>query len=645
MAVLRPDQSQLTFMAETSAGADADEMNASTTDNATVFASDGPTQYNPGDRKIRVNDHGEGAIKVGDFIIIGKTGSITGPLDADTKSVWHREIRRVEHIDTDATGTKGWFHLDRPLAYTHHVNSASSGSDVACPIARVTTMTELYVNKHLRFAPGVYDTVDTPDPVMSIEPRYFLGTAANRNFTSVYAGQRTFTGALNGIILLNGWPLRWGIGREIPLPRQVTAFTNDTLSAASFLGDTFIKFAGDVSATSALAVGDYVIFENNTGGYQLSVAEDHKVEINQVKTLYTGSTQDAWAEFEHPMKYAHPSGTDARKVVAASGITHYIVENNDLPSLSMHISMKDSGNTVNSGTDFDRRWLGGKVGAMSIIAEEGGLLSVSWDSIIFKDMIHNQSRQVGTDRYPATQAIVTSSAGSTVPDMPGYAIMNTYDTGDVVLPTTEPYYFSGGTITMNGTEFARVRSFTISINNNEDPRYYISSRYGDHKGPSEIREQRREYSIACTVALPDTQAQQYNTDMDAATSLFKELLLEGRYGATSGHQGFAISLKFVRGTFADSGSRIWEDAIYIHIPGIDQTSTQRLEGSEGTPAGTLFVPGDNISQATSGAVNRGGAFIRTAPHTITSEAPFQVALDMVFRNMTIVVRDQEPYYP
>ena len=49
MAVLRPDQSQLTFLAETAAGADADEMNASAVDNATVFASDGPTQYNPGD--------------------------------------------------------------------------------------------------------------------------------------------------------------------------------------------------------------------------------------------------------------------------------------------------------------------------------------------------------------------------------------------------------------------------------------------------------------------------------------------------------------------------------------------------------------------------------------------------------------------
>jgi len=89
MAVLRPDQSQLTFMAETSSGADSDEMNASATDNATVFASDGPTQYNPGDQKIRVNDHGEGAIKVGDFIVIGNLIRTLNQYGTEKSVVWN----------------------------------------------------------------------------------------------------------------------------------------------------------------------------------------------------------------------------------------------------------------------------------------------------------------------------------------------------------------------------------------------------------------------------------------------------------------------------------------------------------------------------------------------------------------------------
>ena len=663
MAVLRPDQAQLTFFAETSPGADSDQMNPVGVDEATTLAvtgSGGLDIYPAGTTKIRVTD--VGAIKVGDFIVIGRTGTISAPIDLATRSIWHREIRRVEHIVPDSSGDLGWLHLDRPLSYPHYLTDApSSGTALLNAVGRViSSVTTANETKHIRFVPGVYDTVDTPDPVMAIEPRYFLGTASKRNFSSVYTGQHTYQGALNGIVLLNGWPLRWGIGREIPIPRTTSTFSFDQLGANSNVGDTYIKFNGAVQgATTNLAVGDYIVIgyaadgSGNAAGYQASAAATQIVEINQVKRVNAAVASNQWVELEHPLKYAHISdlssqavGTQIRKVTPSGGITHYIVEDNDLSSISMHLAMKDSAETIG----FHRRWLGGKVGAMSIIAEEGGLLTVNWDSLMFKDMIHNQSKSLGANRYSATEAVTEGgginegSAIGNIPDMPGYALMNTYNTADIVLPTTEPYYFSGGTIKFKGTEFARVRSFAIAINNNEDPRYYISSRYGSHKGPSEIREQRREYSITCTVALPDTQALGYSTNLDSATSLFNELLLEGRYTEAGGHEGFDIELKFVRGTFTDPGGTTWEDAMWIHVPGIDMSSTNELQGSDGD-SGTLYVPGSNISQAVSGAVNRGGAFIRTAPHTITTEAPFQVALDMIARNMTIVVRDQEPYYP
>jgi hypothetical protein len=184
----------------------------------------------------------------------------------------------------------------------------------------------------------------------------------------------------------------------------------------------------------------------------------------------------------------------------------------------------------------------------------------------------------------------------------------------------------------------------ISINNNEDARYYIGQRHGNHKGPSEIREQRREYSMTCTLALPDTGSNSA-LGIDKATSLFKELLLEGRYAANGGHKGFNISLKFVRGSFADSTDVTWEDAIWIDIPGIDKGNlTNTLAGGDGSEDGNAVYPG-SLSKTLSGTVNGGGAFIRSAPHTITTDAPLQVAVDMIFRSMTIVVRDQEPYYP
>ena len=131
-----------------------------------------------------------------------------------------------------------------------------------------------------------------------------------------------------------------------------------------------------------------------------------------------------------------------------------------------------------------------------------------------------------------------------------------------------------------------------------------------------------------------------------AESLFKELLLEGRYTANGGHEGFGINLKFVRGTFDDNGGTVQEDALWIDIPGLDRTSTVDFAGQAGTLNSTDITPGSStISKTRSGNVNSGGAFIRSAPHTISTEAPLQVALDMVFRNLTITVRDNEPYYP
>ena len=40
-----------------------------------------------------------------------------------------------------------------------------------------------------------------------------------------------------------------------------------------------------------------------------------------------------------------------------------------------------------------------------------------------------------------------------------------------------------------------------------------------------------------------------------------------------------------------------------------------------------------------------GAIIRTAPHNITADNPFQVEADILFRSMKIDIQDAEHYYP
>ena len=186
-------------------------------------------------------------------------------------------------------------------------------------------------------------------------------------------------------------------------------------------------------------------------------------------------------------------------------------------------------------------------------------------------------------------------------------------TSDANLPTTEPYYFSQGQVKFMGQEFARVRNFNLSISNGEESRYYISPRYGRHRGPTEIREGRRSYGLSCTLALPDSAASASGISRDSATEFFKQLLMEGNYG--SGMEGFNIELTFTRGT---------NDSIQILIPS-DYTS-----GDETTGAATGL--GEN------------GAFLTSAPHPISGEPILQVGAEFSCRNLKIVVTDTEKVY-
>ena len=180
--------------------------------------------------------------------------------------------------------------------------------------------------------------------------------------------------------------------------------------------------------------------------------------------------------------------------------------------------------------------------------------------------------------------------------------MKTIDTDDVNFSTAEPYYFSHGEVSMFGQTIARIRSFTINISNGEEPRYYIKRQHGRHRGPTEIREGRREYSMSATLALPDAGVAATST----TRTLFSELLLEGDYG--SGKAGFDVSVTFTRGT---------NDSITITIP----------ESTAGTGG------------------NNQGAFIRTAPHNISGDNVLEVEADILFRNLKIDVSDSQHYYP
>ena len=563
MAIYRSDQAVVTFGAEAALGGYPEAVTSATqTADTAVLSAD----LEAGSLVATVD--GFSGLAVGNMVRIGSPNASTGAQTALVES----EVRRIVAI-TDSN-TK--IHLNAPTAHFHADDE------------RMTEITAIADDatdhdKFVTYIPGVYDTVTTPDFTPTIEPRYFLGTGSKRNFSTAYKGTQSYNGSWPSFILLNGWPLRFPIGTLNST--SATRGGSLTLNGAVKAGDTFIT----ASASTSISANVYL---------NIGTSGTSKQEI--VRCVSTQGTATA-INLTTPLKYDHASGEELK--IASGVATHVIEESNVLPSISMGVHMLDSSETAANA--FDRKFFGGKVGAATISAEEGGLLVMGWDTIPFMGMSHNQKDDANftgnVPFYQLTHAMDRTMVGS-----------KTGTAGALSYPESDPYYFSEGTVSLFGTEFARLRNFTININNNVEPRYYIERR-GDsrNRGPSDIVEMRREYTMEATIALPDSQAATSTT-----TTLFKELLLEGDYG--SGMRGFNIKLLFTRGT---------NDTITIQIPD---------DGDGTAPTGsTGALPG----------LDQQGAYITEAPHPIDGSNPYEVSASLMFRNLKMTIVDSQMLYP
>ena len=79
----------------------------------------------------------------------------------------------------------------------------------------------LDIDKFITWFPGVYETVDCPDPEEAFDQRYVLGQNTKRNVYQYFKGQQTYSGSVAGMVLLNGHPLRFPIGSEVTVPSAI----------------------------------------------------------------------------------------------------------------------------------------------------------------------------------------------------------------------------------------------------------------------------------------------------------------------------------------------------------------------------------------------------------------------------------------
>ena len=570
MAIYRSDQAQLTFGVEAAPGGYREVAVTSTLTGDRVTSA----AYSAGTTAITLAAGSMSGYEAGVIVCIGTTSSLG-------ITVVPQEHRKIVHAEGQT------IYLDAPLGFSHPTATKVQ-------LSGANDITDSDTGKFITLIPGVYETVDTPDPTMALEGRYFLGTEARRNFFAAYKGQQSYVGSVPGFVLLDGRALRFPIGKTVT---ECTAVTNRThlvvndYSVAPSKGDLFIKVAdaSSIAVDSLIGIDTGTGTPPNTGAVSGSNAGRHYPDVGEVRTVVSKATNvirlDYPLSFDHKVDLNSGTASTAQITNATGPFFHHIFETVDLDTVSWHLHMRDSSEL--STNDFDRRWYGGKIGSATLSADEGGMVTYSWDGVNFMGMVTNQEK---------------GNALGNADIVPFYSKMQKIETDEVVFPTTEPYYFSEGAITLFGQELARVRHFSLSIANNEEPRYYIQRRYGRQRGPTEIMEQRREYSLSMSVALPDATARDSTT-----TRLFNELLWEGDYG--SGMQGVNITLRFDRGA---------DDYILITIP-------------------------DDGTSATGG--NQQGAFIRSAAHAITGDNPLQVDVDAFFRNIKIEVKDSVSYYP
>lgn len=270
------------------------------------------------------------------------------------------------------------------------------------------------------------------------------------------------------------------------------------------------------------------------------------------KTL-AGGIPDIWLLNGYPLYL--PVGAVVTTGVEAP-YTHTVSEASQLPSITMQHELFDSA----GNSELIRRFSGGKVNRATYSATEGEQLRMGIDEVMFNSYAKTGDAGVATDASE--------------------------------YPTTEPYLYSQGALTIFGSEFARIKSFTLDVMNNLEPKYYISDD-GSERLPYEIREGHREYRLAVTADIVDS-------------TIFDELVKEGVEVAT--FTGFNAEILFTRGE---------NDTITFTMP-----------------PSAAAVGGD-----------KQGCFIRSAPHNIVTEPQLSVDLDIIVRSLKIVVVDSILLYP
>ena len=229
---------------------------------------------------------------------------------------------------------------------------------------------------------------------------------------------------------------------------------------------------------------------------------------------------------------------------------------------------------ADDGSRFSTTYLGNKISRTTLTFAEGEPVTFSWD-FTGQDMSHNigedDSTGANTKILKYLAKYTEANHGSSV--TPG---AHTMEAGamSALRVSEQPYFFSGAEIKFKGTTFARFRNFAISVDNQLDPRTYITQNSaGDPDSNrqiiTEILEGRR--NISFTGSL-DADATSDATPNDVV--FLQWVLNQGVHGSNDVRdnpavQGVEIQIALERTADASAGSSKNFDRMYLRLPAPD----------------------------------------------------------------------------
>jgi len=627
MAIYRSDQAQFTF----AAGEGPPEAQLATPlPSGSTLTTTLTEATNPGDTVLTLasagslkGSHVSGSDLDQRFIIIDSTATTANQVTSGAVTHYSvPEVRRVTHVSgTSVT-------VDPPVAFPHGIGAVVRNMDYSAGLtAQSQAESSNYggpdIDRYITWFPGVYDSVDCPDVEESFDQRYVLGQNTNRNVYQYYKGQQAYSGSVSGMVLLNGFPLRFPLGKVISVPAAAPSAISNCAGIVGTAGSPMVQVkATGGTGTVAIANGATLCLGGNgaAGSTQLTGSAtptaDARQEIRRVVSGGGTLAHDAFIRLNYPLFFDHESGSNSGTTtsIAASGATfvHHLMEDVKLPSLAWNVNVKDD----EGANAFQRRYYGGKIDGLTLSADAGGLITCDWNASSFLGMNHNialsDSSGSNTGQLTSSENVrgFTFMHDIAKTDIGSPALSGSSNVDGRYLPTTEPYYFSEGEIKFFGTTVGRIQNFSLDISNALEPKYYVEQRGNDNRGPKEIFEGQRTYSMTATVGLPDS------ADFVSATqhSLFKEIMQASDHPTSSNYtnlEGVTISLIFQR---ANNSA----DQISIQIPS---------DGAEGE-----------------GGLNQ-GAILTAAPINVDGANPMEQSVNFMVPNLKIKISDSEYFYP